>query len=187
MTDPRTVPEIATALRAVHDESVAYWRTFSTPDFLAPIGTAWSPADNVRHLTKSVRPVSAGLRLPRWVLRLAFGRVTGVSRSYAESREMYRARLAEGVSAGRFSPSARPPAADPEAERARVMTYHAAAIDEMVRIVGRWPEDALDRIRLPHPALGRLTVREMLFFTVYHNRHHVEVVRGRWATRSAAQ
>jgi uncharacterized damage-inducible protein DinB len=34
----------------------------------------------------------------------------------------------------------------------------------------------LDRLRLPHPALGKLTVREMLFFTIYHNIHHVENV-----------
>jgi hypothetical protein len=26
---------------------------------------------------------------------------------------------------------------------------------------------------LPHPLLGPLSVREMLFFTVYHNTHHV--------------
>jgi hypothetical protein len=31
----------------------------------------------------------------------------------------------------------------------------------------------LDRLRLPHPGLGLLTVREMLLFTLYHNTHHV--------------
>ena len=39
--------------------------------------------------------------------------------------------------------------------------------------ITRWGERALDRFRLPHPALGQLTVREMLFFTLYHNLHHV--------------
>jgi hypothetical protein len=37
----------------------------------------------------------------------------------------------------------------------------------------------LERIRLPHPLLGRLTTREMLFFTLYHNQHHVEVAKRR--------
>jgi hypothetical protein len=36
-----------------------------------------------------------------------------------------------------------------------------------------WSEQALDRLRLPHPGLGLLTVREMLLFTLYHNAHHV--------------
>jgi hypothetical protein len=34
---------------------------------------------------------------------------------------------------------------------------------------------------LPHPLLGKLTVREMLFFTLYHQRHHVAVVERRIA------
>jgi hypothetical protein len=66
------------------------------------------------------------------------------------------------------------------------MTRHANSIDELVSLVARWPENALDRRLLPHPLLGRLTVREMLFFTVYHNRHHVDVVRGRLAAAGLA-
>jgi hypothetical protein len=36
-----------------------------------------------------------------------------------------------------------------------------------------WSEDDLDNHRLPHPLLGKLTVREMLFFTLYHIQHHM--------------
>ena len=39
-----------------------------------------------------------------------------------------------------------------------------------------WSERALDRYRLPHPLLGRLTVREMLLFTLYHSVHHFSLV-----------
>ena len=34
----------------------------------------------------------------------------------------------------------------------------------------------LDAVLLPHPLLGKLTVREMLFFTVYHVQHHRALV-----------
>ena len=37
----------------------------------------------------------------------------------------------------------------------------------------RWPEPSLDRYQLLHPLLGRLTVREMLEFSVYHHAHHL--------------
>jgi hypothetical protein len=36
----------------------------------------------------------------------------------------------------------------------------------------KFSEDDLDSIRLPHPLLGKLTVREMLYFAVYHVGHH---------------
>ena len=181
MTDPRSGPEIAQALLAVHAASVTYWRSFDTATFLAPIGEAWSPADNVRHLTKSIRAVATGLRLPSLVVRLRFGGASAPSRDFSTMRETYRARLAQGANAGKYAPDVRLAPADPEAERSRVMRYHAIAVEEMCRHISRWSERSLDRCRLPHPLLGTLTVREMLFFTLVHTQHHIENVRRRLA------
>lgn len=180
---PSTGTSIQTALREVHTASVSYWETFDSPTFLASIGDAWSPADNVRHLTSSMRAVTRGMRMPRLFLLVAFGRSTSPSRPFATVREVYRARLAHGASAGRFAPRPRDAAVDPHAERARIMSEHAMAVTALCDVVAQWPEAALDARRLPHPLLGPLTVREMLLFTVYHNRHHLENVQRRLATR----
>ena len=56
------------------------------------------------------------------------------------------------------------------------MERHEIAAAALVTEVERWSERAMDRYRLPHPLLGQLTVREMLFFTLYHNVHHIHVV-----------
>ncbi len=45
--------------------------------------------------------------------------------------------------------------------------------------IERWSDAQLDRRCLPHPLLGKLSVREMLFFTLYHNLHHVQVAERR--------
>ncbi len=184
MTDPTSGAEIAAALRTLHRESVEYWRSFDTATFLAPIGEAWSPADNVRHLTKSIRAVTTGLKLPSIAVRLLYGGATAPSRDYATMRDTYRARLAKGADAGKYAPGPRPTPTDPDAERERVMRYHAAAVEEMCGRIGRWSERALDRCRLPHPLLGRITVREMLLFTRCHNQHHVENVKRRLAAQT---
>ncbi len=178
---PFTGSEIRAALEALHAESVQYWSAIGTATFLAPLGEAWSPAGNVRHLTKSIRAVTTGMRVPRLVLLLRFGRPDHPSRAYGTMREVYRARLAEGADAGRFGPSARPATDDPEAERAQIMAYHASAVRGLSDAISAWPERALDRRQLPHPLLGKLTVREMLLFTLYHNRHHLDGVRRRMA------
>ncbi len=52
-------------------------------------------------------------------------------------------------------------------------------VSGLVGKIPGWSEAALDRYRLPHPLLGKLTVREMLFFTLYHNAHHLDQVAGR--------
>ena len=36
------------------------------------------------------------------------------------------------------------------------------------------PGGTLDRYRLPHPLIGKLTLRELLLWTLYHNAHHVQ-------------
>ena len=183
-TDPRTGPEISRALRSVHDESVAYWRSFTPDAFAASLGGGWSAAETVRHLNKSIRPVAMAMRLPRLVLRLRFGGAKAPSRSYDEMRRVYDAALAAGADAGRFAPSPRPPE-EPAAARERILAEHAAVVDALVEATGKWSETALDRLRLPHPRLGVLTVREMLFFTVNHNQHHVAVVRRKMESGAA--
>ncbi len=38
--------------------------------------------------------------------------------------------------------------------------------------VDSFSEAQLDALILPHPLLGKLTLREMLYFTIYHVQHH---------------
>ncbi len=178
---PQSAESIRDALTRIHAESVAYWASFNTAGFLAPIGAAWSPADNVRHLTKSVQPLTRGLELPRLVVRLRFGGSKRPSRNYEQMRTDYRRALAAGGQAGKFAPTPLTHVVDAEAERARIMSSHVAAINALAAALIKWPERALDRCQMPHPLMGLLTVREMLFFTLYHNQHHVEVVRQRRA------
>jgi DinB superfamily len=178
-TEPRTRDDIVRALERVHAESRAYWLGFTPDAFLAPLGNAWSPADNVRHLTKSIRPVAMALKIPRLVLRLRFGRPKAASRTYGGLRDDYHQLLAAGGKAGRFAPSPLQPEGDAEAARAHVLAQHAEVVAALTQACARWPDAKLDRYRLPHPLLGPLTVREMLFFTLYHNQHHVNVVRRR--------
>ena len=108
-----------------------------------------------------------------------FGRNSGPSRSFPVVRDVYRARLQTGATAGRFAPSVRPAPNDPGAWQAEVLASWRHAASALHSSVTGWKEPALDRYRLPHPLLGRLTVREMLFFTLYHNAHHLNLAASR--------
>ncbi len=173
--EPASAPDLLRELRSLHDESTLFWNRFGTDEFFAPLGDAWSPADNVRHLVKSCRPVARALGLPKLALVVpGRGFALRPSRTYVEIRETYRARLATGeVQAGRFAPRPEPLHGDPEVAREALMARRQAVAANLHAAVEGWGERALDRFRLPHPALGQLTVREMLFFTLYHNLHHV--------------
>ncbi|HEY8141869.1 MAG TPA: DinB family protein [Kofleriaceae bacterium] len=187
--EPSSAAELGAELRRLHEESTAFWSRFTPAEFFVPLGEAWSPADNVRHLVKSCRPVARALGLPKLMLVIP-GRGISLrrSRSYAEMRDTYRARLATGeVQAGRFAPRPEPLTGDPEVARESLMATRQAVAERLHAAVAGWGERSLDRFRLPHPALGQLTVREMLFFTLYHNLHHVLNVAARKGWRDGAE
>lgn len=177
MTHRRPI-EILAALRREEEAAVSYWNRFDDETFFAPIGEAWSPAENVRHLTKAIRPVAQALTIPRIVLRLRFGWPRRASLTFDELRTRYDNALAAGGQAGRFAPSPQSEP-DPKTWRARIMNEHRAVQEQLAAAVGRWSDAKLDRYQLPHPLLGKLTVREMLFFTIFHQEHHRDVVERR--------
>lgn len=168
--------QIIAALRDQHAQSVAVCSTVATAEFIAPRGSSWSYADHLRHLTKTMRAITRGLKQPWWKLWLAFGRSRQPSRTYEQVRNDYLTRLPTAFS-GRpnpFAPSPRDANEEAEAWRAQVMQYYDVAFQDIIGAIEKWNEGALDKFRLPHPLLGKLTVREMLLFNLYHNQHHLE-------------
>jgi hypothetical protein len=178
---PRTRPEILQALSDVEREVAAFFGSLSGDELVLRVGEAWTPAEHLAHLNAAVAAVARGLAVPRWLLRLRFGRARGPSRPYEELRETYRARLAEGGRAtGEFVPPREdPPAAAVEERRAEVLARWGRVNARLRGALEGWSERDLDRILLPHPLLGKLTTREMLFFTLYHNQHHIAAARRR--------
>ena len=178
--EPYSGAEIAAVMTRLHAESERYLLGVPAVEFAALQGEKWSPADHVRHLAKSTFPLVPALGLPKFLLGLRFGRAAAESRGFAALRDDYRARLREtGATAGRFAPSPRPLPDDLEAWQREVLGSWREAVSGLAAKIPAWSERALDLYRLPHPLLGKLTVREMLFFTLYHNAHHLDQVAGR--------
>lgn len=176
---PNTGREIVEALSRLQSQSEEFLDALPIDVFFEPQGDHWSPRDHVRHLTKSVRPVARALGLPKPALFVLFGPAFRPSRPFDEMVTVYRAKLAGGATAGRFTPSTQEvPPREPEREAARrkVRESWRETARGLAVAAERWDERSLDRYRLPHPLLGKLTVREMLFFTLYHNAHHLRIV-----------
>lgn len=174
--EPYSRAELIATLRRLDHEGEVYLSAVAAAEFFEPQGTAWSPAEHVRHLAKSARPFARALGAPRIVLAFRFGLHRGPSPSFADVRGRYLAGLAAGAQAGRFAPRPRPKPSDLAAGRAAVIAEWRAANAALNDAVGSWAERSLDRYRLPHPVLGKLTLREMMAFTVYHTAHHLRRV-----------
>jgi hypothetical protein len=132
----------------------------------------WTSAQQIEHILRAVRPVSMALRVPKWFLRWRFGRPNRTARDYDGLVQRYKEKLAAGGRAsGRFVPPA-VGAGDVQ----RIADSLRGTVKTLCERVNAWTEPELDTVLLPHPLLGKLTVREMLYFTIYHAQHHQALV-----------
>jgi hypothetical protein len=132
----------------------------------------WSIAENCKHLVLSVKPLNMAFSLPNFAL-LFFGKLNREARTYDEIVEKYLQKLAEGaVAPEQFVP-----------EKLSVENKKEDLIDELKKIndtflkkVDDFTEEDLDKYLIPHPVLGKLTIREMLYFTINHTLHHHKAI-----------
>lgn len=139
----------------------------------------WSVGQNLDHLIRSLSPVNQALLLPSFVMRLAFGKPNRAPRNYQEVVDRYHEKLSAGGTArGRFIPQTVPW----EQKDSKVKSFNQQA-DTMIRRLDSWTEGHLNQYLLPHPLLGKLTIREMLFFSAYHIQHHLLLLEEREKTQ----
>lgn len=182
---PSDKSSILDVLEKLDGEIAGYLEALSIEEFFAPQGEAWSPCGHLVHLNKAVGPLAQAMRLPRFLLALRFGRTRGGSEEFEAVRRRYLAALEGGLRAGRYGPSDRPDPLPPEARRGKTLGRWRRLDGELRGAIRRWSEADLDRYRLAHPALGPMTVREVLFFTIYHNAHHARRILERRAAAAA--
>lgn len=172
MTKITTKSELISKLYDSNQRVTKWFTDIRVDSFFTRQGEVWSASDNVDHLIKSHKPIAKALKLPKFTLQAMFGKPEKPSVTYEELCRIYRDAISEGGQAfGRYRPNQQSPA-DPEKEKSGLLEQFSKASADLVSIAETWNENDLDKYLLPHPLIGKLTVREMLFFTIYHNFRH---------------
>ena len=173
--NPYTQPEI---IQATHEafQTLAVFSNETEDDafWKKPTGK-WSAGENLQHLILSTQPVIRALKLPKITLR-TFGKPNRPCRTYPELVKRYHERLAT-AEAG--APSPFQPKDALRHDITEVLTTWMGLEEKLCQQIEKWSEEKLDKYLLPHPLLGKLLVREVLFFTIYHTYHHLEIMRQR--------
>lgn len=160
--------EIIARLRKDHDSFISYIGGLSDRQFLHAAPQKWTAGQQLQHIYLAVRPVVLAFGLPKFMLRLLFGKANRQSRTYDELVARYHDRLENGGKASRpFIP--RPVKFN---ERTRIVKGLKEKTDILCTRIANFTEEELDTLLLPHPLLRKITIREMLYFTIYHVGHH---------------
>ncbi|MFK7971725.1 MAG: DinB family protein [Bacteroidia bacterium] len=165
--------EKETTLAGIHEAVAAVTERCSglSEDFATEhhIPGKWSIAEQVVHLIVATRAPGKAFGMPKLAIR-AFGSSSKGSRDYDAMAEFYQSQLVNVPARTGFEPDLR---GKPFAEIMEKWQGSARLFDDNLP---RWSEKELDKRQLPHPLLGKITLREMLFFTHHHIYHHLKQI-----------
>jgi len=148
--------------------------------YFKPAETVWSAAENVQHLIQSVQPLNRLLGRSKSYFAEKWGYANHSSRTYEDIVDAYHAALGTGVIAtGTFVPLS------PNPDLALLLDEFKQTNDTLNNHLADWTEEDLDKYTIPHPLMGLLTVREMMLFTAYHTRHHLEIMERRASLKAS--
>lgn len=136
-----------------------------------PAPESWSIAENLQHLILSSTPVATSLVVPSMVLWVFGLPKPRQSRSYHQLVNDYQQSLSKGFEAPKeYVPYV-------GKDKVGLLSTWTRMEEKLTRRVDKfWKEEELDKYMVPHPSLGKITVRELLLFTIYHTEHHLKVI-----------
>lgn len=173
MTESTTKEQLFNMLKVSNQRVIDWFTVMSAENFFIGFKGVWSAAENVDHLIRAHKPIALALKLPKITLRVMFGKPDKASISYGELCQNYRDEIAKGAQAsGRYLPNQENHGSNSESKKRELLNQFSKASTDLVSAAERWNEQDLDDYLLPHPLLGKLTIREMIFFTIYHNLRH---------------
>jgi hypothetical protein len=143
-------------------------------DFYQSKNEKWSQAEHLEHLVKSIKPINQLFLLPKISLKLIWGKPNRPSRSYSDLVKRYNERLAQST-----FPNGNPFGPDNKnsLSKSALIEKFSNQYEQLAKkITNNWSEESLEKYLIPHPLLGKLTVREMLMFTAYHTEHHSKLL-----------
>lgn len=134
----------------------------------------WSIAQVVLHLTTSVKTTTAAYGLPKFLVSLIGGKPQRPSNTFNEVVDKYTDKLKKGGKAsGRYIPRNLTASYGKE----KLLTNWKLSTTNYLDILKKnWDNGELDQYMAPHPLLGKITLRELCYFTIYHTDHHLKII-----------
>ncbi len=160
-------------LQESHNSFLSYLNSLTSEEFLRRKENKWSAGQQLEHIYLSVRPVRQVLSLPKFIPKLIWGLANRESRTYEDLVTKYLHKLANG---GRATGPFIPKGVSVE-KGAKLKIKLDLEVSKLMQCLDKFSEEELDRYVIPHPLLGKLTIREMIYFSIYHVGHHDEITK----------
>ncbi len=134
----------------------------------------WSTSQHIQHLVNSLQLLNNALSYPRFVLKYKFGTSNREPRDYKTVAKKYQEKLlANQERAKKFNKDLYKPTLK---EKERLLTRFQIQQKKLQYKTRKISDKNLDTLVIPHPLMGKMTVREIIMWTAHHTEHHLETL-----------
>ena len=138
----------------------------------------WTTGQHVLHLVNSEKMLNKALSYPKFLLRRKFGTSNRDSRSYKEVAKRYQERLSENQERAKaFNQHLKTPLLK---ERKHLINTLQIQNKKLQYKTKKLKDKHLDTLLLPHPLMGRMTLREIIMWTAHHTEHHFTLLKNNY-------
>ena len=169
-----TKTEIITASENIFNQLSATCSSIEETGLFKRPEKKWSVAENIQHLIISTNTTTLAYSLPKFLVKWIGGTPNRSSRSFDELKEKYYKKLSDGGKASaRFIPK---PIEIKYGKQKLLNNWNTATVKYISSLTAKRTDDDLDNYLVKHPLLGRITLRELCYFTIFHTQHHLNSI-----------
>ena len=135
----------------------------------------WTTGQHILHLVNSLQLLNNALSYPKFILKYKFGVCNRPSRNYKAVAKNYDEKLEKNQDRARnFNKDLKKPTLK---ERESLLTKFQIQQKKLQYKTKKISDKNLDKLIIPHPLMGKMTLREIIMWTAHHTEHHTETLK----------
>ena len=138
----------------------------------------WTAGQHAMHLLQSIKALNSAMSIPKFLLKVKFGKSNREVRDYDTVVNRYQERLidAQGLTF-KGSQNMKVPTTH---EKQYILNRLQVENKKLQYKTKKWSEKQLDSYILPHPLMGKMPVREIVMWTAHHVEHHTNSLKDKY-------
>lgn len=165
---------ILNKLNENHKSFIDYLSNLAKKEFELSVHKKWTAGQQLEHIVLCVKGLVLFFSLDKATIEQDFGSTSRQGRSYEALLREY----TDNSGGGWKAPVRYIPETNTINKRENLIQTLEGLIKELGFKIETFTEQELDSLQIPHPSLGILTLREMLYNAIYHVEHHLLIVQG---------
>lgn len=135
----------------------------------------WTTSQHILHLVNSLQLLNKALGYPKFILKYKFGVSNRASRDYDTVAKKYQTKLTKNQDkAKKFNSKLKKPSLK---ERDQLLIKLQIQQKKLQYKAKKISNKNLDTLVIPHPLMGKMTIREIIMWTAYHTEHHLTTLK----------